>query len=118
MNAAKFQCVTLPADWQNCGALEENALSHVRETLESSVDAGESGPFMLDVRHVEVPSAALIGTLLETRKHLRKEGRVMQLCNVGHTLMDVLSTCKLNTLFEVASRRTQKNDTPCLCQLV
>jgi anti-anti-sigma factor len=118
MNAADHQCVHLTIDWQNCGALEENALSQVRETLESSVDMGQSGPFVVDVRHVEVPSAALIGTLLETRKHLRDEGRVMQLCNVGHTLMDVLTTCKLSTLFDVAPQQAPKGGEPCPCQLV
>ena len=89
--------IELAEELSDCGALNPQSLSKVRAILASEATGTDAGVLLVDMRHVIVPSAELVGLIVEADVRLRTPGRCLKICNARPAVRDVLGICKLES---------------------
>lgn len=94
--------IELPKEVADCGALNWRSLAKVRQILLSEANKAGTSALLVDMQHVKIPSAALMGILVATHKRLHARGARLELCNIPSVTRTVIRVCGLDRLFYVA----------------
>ncbi len=85
--------------------LETNRINAIGDELNALADASDAKEIVLDLKHVQAMSSAVLGQLIDFKKHCDAKNIALKLCNVSKEIQEIFKITNLNQVFKIYATR-------------